>query len=185
MASIPRSSWLIGALLLAGCQQGTPGTAVQDPLEPATFSIWPSVTDGPIPVSPTLWMFCRGPTPEEARAQDAAAKTHGPHASHSIVVRVSPEAIAPFRSGEPLPVGAAVVKEKYMNHLAKGPLQEYAVMLKREAGYDPDNGDWEYASVTLAPERKVVRGRLVECASCHASVRQRDYLFRTYGNDRQ
>jgi hypothetical protein len=75
-----------------------------------------------------------------------------------------------------------VVKEKYADELASGPLHEYAAMLKREAGYDPDNGDWEYAYVTLAPDRKVVRGRLRECAGCHAAARDRDYLFRSYAS---
>jgi hypothetical protein len=27
----------------------------------------------------------------------------------------------------------------------------------------------------------VSRGRLAECAGCHASARDRDYLFRSYG----
>jgi hypothetical protein len=94
-------------------------------------------------------------------------------------VRVSPEAFEAFRAGDPLPVGASVVKEKYED----GPetMGEYAVMVKRGAGYDPPGGDWEYAYVTLAPERRVIRGRLAECAGCHASAKQTDYLFRSYG----
>ena len=180
-----KSGWLIAVPLLASCRPGTPPAADQDPLEPATFSAWPSVTDKPIRVGPALWALCRSPTPEEARARDAEAKPHGPHAGHSIVVRVSPEAVAPFRAGEPLPAGAVVVKEKYADEQASGPLHEYAVMLKREAGYDPDSGNWEYAYVTLVPERKVARGRLAECAGCHASVRERDFLFRSYGGARE
>jgi hypothetical protein len=125
-------------------------------------------------------MDCRVPTPEEARARQEEAKAHGPHAKHFIVVRVSPDAVAEFREGRPLPTGAVVVKEKYADAVAAGPLQEYAVMVKREAGYDPGAGDWEYAYVTLTPVRVVSRGRLRECAGCHASARERDYLFRSY-----
>jgi hypothetical protein len=100
-------------------------------------------------------------------------------------VRVSPEAIVPFREGKPLPTEAVVVKEKYANGLATGPLHEYAVMIKREAGYDPAGGDWEYAYVTLVPERKVARGQLAECAGCHASAKEHDFLFRSYGGARR
>jgi hypothetical protein len=90
-----------------------------------------------------------------------------------------------FREGKPLPRGAVVVKEKYADGRATGPLQEYAVMAKREAGYDPVGGDWEYAYVTLLPERKLARGRLAKCAACHVSVRERDFLFRSYGGARK
>jgi hypothetical protein len=91
-----------------------------------------------------------------------------------------PDAIAAFRSGKPLPAGAVVVKEKYMNSSALSQLNEYAAMIKRKAGYDPSGGDWEYAYVTLHPKRKVSQGRLAECAGCHASAKDRDYLFRSY-----
>jgi hypothetical protein len=149
--------------------------------EPVTFSTWPTATEKPVQVGPTLLLVCRAPTPEE----EAHDQRHGPHARYSIVVRVSPEAIGLFREGKPLPSGAVVVKEKYADGRATGPLEEYAVMVKREAGYDPAGGDWEYAYVTSVPERKVARGRLAECAGCHASVRERDFLFRSYGGTRE
>jgi hypothetical protein len=106
---------------------------------------------------------------------------HGPHVNYSIIVRVSPEAIALFREGKPLPTGAVVAKEKYADWSASGPLSGYAVMTKREAGYYPEGGDWEYEYVSLVPERKETRGRLANCAACHASAKDRDYLFRSYG----
>lgn len=105
---------------------------------------------------------------------------HGPHIAPAIVVRVSSGAKAAFLSGKPLPTGAVVVKEKHANRSAAGPLDGYAVMVKRSAGYYPEGGDWEYAFVALNPERRVTQGRLTACASCHASARSTDYLFRSY-----
>jgi|SRR5229473_5439906 hypothetical protein len=90
---------LLIVFLLAGSQSGTPPASEPDLVEPVTFSTWPSVTDKPIQVRPDLWALCRGPSPEEA-------KPHGPHMTHSIIVRVSPDAIAPFREGKRLPTGA-------------------------------------------------------------------------------
>jgi hypothetical protein len=123
-----------------------------------------------------LWLFCRAPSPEE----QAAEAKHGPHAGFSIVVRVSPDAIEAFQDGRPLPVGAVVIKEKYADDAAAGPLHAYAVMRKREAGYFPDGGDWEYGYVGLAGEPARSQGRLAECAACHASARGTDFLFRSY-----
>ena len=175
------SVWLLPVLLLAGCQSETPPSE-SDFIDPATFSKWPSVTDNPVQVSPYEWGLCQSlQAQEQDRARAAAAKVHGPHAIYSIAVRVSPEAIAPFREGKPLPTGAVVVKEKYANRLASGPLHEYAMMVKQEAGYYPEGGDWEYVYVTLGHERKVSRGRLTQCAGCHVSAKERDSLFRSYG----
>jgi len=185
---VRNATWIIASLLLTGCQPRTEPKPTPDPApsaksdpglpDPAAFSAWPKATDRPVHVGPALWALCRGPTPDEARKRGAEAATHGPHAE-SIVVRVSPEALEPFRAGKTLPIGASVVKEKYKDGL--GTMGAYAVMVKREAGYDPPGGDWEYAYVTLTPERKVTRGRLTKCADCHASAKQSDYLFRSYG----
>jgi hypothetical protein len=73
-----------------------------------------------------------------------------------------------------------VVKEKYAKANAMGPMQAYAVMARRAPGFDPRGGDWEYAYVALGAERTVARGRLAECAGCHASARRTDFLFRSY-----
>ena len=57
-----------------------------------------------------------------------------------------------------------------------------AAMIKREPGYDPENGDWEYAYEKRWPEaeRSVVRGKLGSCIECHKGARITDYLFRSY-----
>jgi hypothetical protein len=167
-------------LLLAGCRQG----ATSEPalVEPAAFSAWPSVTETPVPVGLAAWMWCRAPTPEEKERLSTEKSRHGPHAGYAIVVRVSPHALEAFRKNEPLPLGAVVIKEKHADLSALGAMQGYAMMVKRESGYDPAGGDWEYAYVSKSPERSVVRGRLAQCAGCHASAKERDFLFRVYGN---
>jgi hypothetical protein len=98
---------------------------------------------------------------------------------------VNPNAIEAFRKTEPLPIGAVVIKEKYADLSATGAMHGYAMMVKREPGYDPEGGDWEYAYVSKSPERTVVRGRLAQCAGCHASAKDRDFLFRAYGDPKR
>jgi hypothetical protein len=141
---------------------------------------WPTATDRPIPVNLLTWCLCRSLTPEESRAQEAEVKRRGPHARYSIVVRTNPEAIAPFRRREPLPPGTVVVKEKHWPEPSKKRPAEYALMIKRNPGFDPDHGNWEYAYATGSPEWTVTRGRLSSCIDCHLGARDRDYLFRSY-----
>ena len=150
-------------------------------IEPSVFAKWPSFTEVPVEVGPGDWAACAGP-PEQKHARNAEEDANGPHASYSIIVRVSPNAAAPFREGGTLPTGAVVVKEKHKTSFfdQRSTFDAYAFMIKREAGYDAINGDWEYAFVTLQPKRTVTRGRLSECSRCHARAADRDYLFRNY-----
>ena len=54
-------------------------------------------------------------------------------------------------------------------------------MTKREPGYDPEYGDWEYGYRELkadAPPPTI--GKINSCIACHRTARQKDYLFRPY-----
>jgi hypothetical protein len=175
--------WAVVAAGLAACRPPDSPSPPPALVEPAVFATWPRVTERPVRVSRTLAMLCSvQPT---VRARTRAAQTATPHAEYAIVVRVSPDGVGAYREGRALPQGAVVVKEKYGDASATGPMLAYALMTKRTAGFDPDRGDWEYAFVTPAPEAEVVRGRrLAGCAGCHASARGSDYLFRSYGAGR-
>ena len=53
-------------------------------------------------------------------------------------------------------------------------------MVKRETGYDPADGDWEYMALDGSGRSIGTPGRLPMCRSCHAAQRRTDYLFRSY-----
>jgi len=169
---------MLAVAALASCQPATP-VPVPALVEPAEFATWPRVTERPVRVSPALAAMCA-----VAPARGAAPANPDPHADHAIVVRVSPAAEAAYREGRPLPAGAVVVKEKYDDASASGPLRAYGVMMKRAAGYAPAGGDWEYAYVALGAERTMARGRLEGCSGCHSRARGRDFLFRSYATNR-
>jgi hypothetical protein len=78
-----------------------------------------------------------------------------------------------------MPAGATIVKEKWDDERAKSPIA-YAAMIKREAGYDPKHGDWEYVYATLGEQGSIERGRMKTCIDCHATAEKRDYLFRNW-----
>ena len=181
---------LILAVLFAGCQsQPTPPPAPDDARPPVParaafgfdYATWPSVTEPPYRVSPEFLAYCRSLTAEENRQQEAAKKEHGPHAESAIVVRVNPIGLDRFKSGGAVPVGTVVIKEKYHHYFPGAEPSAVAAMIKREAGYDPEHEDWEYAYEErwAGSERKVVRGKIESCIECH-KVAGIDYLFRPY-----
>lgn len=165
--------WSYGWLGLAGI-----AVAIQSPSlpKPDEFRKWPSVTKDPVPVSQHLMILCRNTTKD----YEELRKKHGPHTEETIRVRVKGMDVKAFRKGLPAPVGTIVVKEKLSSIKSAGDLVAYGVMIKREKGYDPGHGDWEYGYVSVQPEKPASRGRLSNCRSCHAGAKGSDYLFRGY-----
>ena len=85
-----------------------------------------------------------------------------------------------------LPAGSVIVKEKWLTRedprghgyeLDDSGPGAYAAMIKREAGYDPKFGDWEYVYVTHGEDSRVERGHLTNCRACHSKASSTDYLF--------
>lgn len=75
-----------------------------------------------------------------------------------------------------LPEGALVVEAQRKTDAAgASAVAGYLLMRKREPGYDPAGGDWEYG---VADETALVRrhGVLPFCARCHAEA-PHDHLF--------
>jgi hypothetical protein len=166
-------------LAVVGCQlPADPPPTAPDKTE-ADYTRWPAVTDKPYPVDAPFAAMCAiSPSPEsEKRRREELAKTHGPHAVHAISVRVSPTGRSEFMARTPVPVGTVVVKEK----LADEKVVAVGTMTKREPGYDPDHGDWEYGYRELKPDAPpAAAGKIDSCIACHRIASQKDYLYRPY-----
>jgi hypothetical protein len=133
---------------------------------------WPIVTVKPIRVSYMTSTQCLR----------MFSPANNPHFKPSIVVRTNPEALDAFLAKQsPMPVGTIVLKEKHTTVSATDAANEFGAMIKREPGYDPENGDWEYVFGTISPKVAVERGKLANCIACHSAyAKERDYLFRSY-----
>jgi hypothetical protein len=171
---------LLSALTLLPCLAGCPSLPPEPPAQAAggiDYAGWPLLTRKPIPVAAAGWMYCRAPGPDGEYTKQS--KKYGPHFSPAIRVFANPAAEAHLRSGEAaqLPAGAVIVKEKLLDEKAAQPVA-YAAMIKREAGYDPEHGDWEY--LYHPSGGNVERGKLESCIACHAGQAKQDYLFRSY-----
>ena len=168
---------ILMAQSLAGAEPPETSNAPRSRSESAPAGVdyagWPTLTPEPIRVLSRAFVMCAPPM-----------EAHNPHTANldgAIKVFANPAAHAHLmakRAGA-LPVGAAVVKEKLAGPKADR-LVAYAAMIKRDAGYDPKHGDWEYVFADLGDRGKVQRGRLANCIACHSGAASRDYLFRPY-----
>ncbi|MBT8496182.1 MAG: cytochrome P460 family protein [Deltaproteobacteria bacterium] len=81
----------------------------------------------------------------------------------------------------PMPVGMALVKAQHKNDGGqKGAPQNLTVMVKMEAGFDPDNGDWYYGVYSYDGKKVMMEGKAdgktAMCANCHDTA-DTDYVF--------
>lgn len=89
----------------------------------------------------------------------------------------------PTRPGEPaailFPVGSIIIKVKYASEKGGDALLR-TVMIKREKGYNPDCGDWEFVVTDGTGTPTGERGQLQRCMECHRSERLKadDHTFR-------
>lgn len=173
------------AVALVGCVPPTEPTEQPPTEQPAAdtdYTKWPSVTAEPHVVEPSQPTLCDINVSGVVKGWDPAAKwgtpqDRSPHADHAINVRVNPTGREAFLARKPVPVGTVVVKEKLTN----GKVVAVGTMTKREAGYDPEYGDWEYSYRELkADALPATVGKIESCIACHRTVKQKDYLFRPY-----
>jgi len=81
----------------------------------------------------------------------------------------------------PMPVGMGLVKAQHKNdNGAKGAPMNATVMVKMEAGFDPEHGDWYYGVYSYDGKKAMMEGKAdgktEQCAGCHDSA-DTDYVF--------
>jgi len=79
-------------------------------------------------------------------------------------------------AGAPYMECAKIVKPIYNDGEGES-VRKLTIMVKMPAGYDPDNGDWWYASYDATGAYARRQGRLGECILCHKQAVATDYLF--------
>jgi hypothetical protein len=77
------------------------------------------------------------------------------------------------------PAGSLVVKEKLDRRDAAEP-ELLTAMYKREAGFDPEGGDWEYMVLDGQGREVRARGKLESCRACHQAAADTDFVTRDY-----
>lgn len=174
-------SW-IACILLVGCASIQPRVkkssndsqlAVETVI--SEFRNYPIITPDAVVINQEIAKLCRIVTPEEA-AQ--AVEQHGPHAITTILIHMNePARLAYSSQANVYPVGSVIVKRKGVQE-PDDPESGVGGMIKREPGYNPEHGDWEY--FYFERRDRVDSGRLSKCIACHDRVSASDFVFGTW-----
>lgn len=141
------------------------------------YKAWTLVNPKAFYITSQLDLLCALPSAEAQRAETA----RNPHARKWISVYVNAlgqQAMMTERNPE-FPVGSVIVKEKLSPSKEGGP-ELLTVMVKREQGYNPDSGDWEYMIVNGTATKIEARGKLENCQGCHVSMKESGFVYRSY-----
>lgn len=162
----PRSSG--AALVLMGLALGACSGSTRERSVVEASTSGPTTTEEPVPRR--LARFDE----VETFATVSRLRTSHPVGDYAATIRVDPLAASYGKSArEPMPVGAMIVEA--MAGDPEAPPQLYYVMERREPGYFPEGGDWEYA--VLGPDgTTTAAGKLALCARCHGEA-PREHLF--------
>jgi hypothetical protein len=138
------------------------------------FSNWKKANSAPVRLTTYLDGLCMPASPKRIDA----AKAANPHLDRFIQVYVNPVGEKAMTKGGTFPVGSVIVKEKHNGD--KGPALLSTVMIKREKGFNPTCGDWEFASLDASGQKITSQGKLEFCMKCHQDVPKKDFVFRSY-----
>lgn len=140
------------------------------------YKSWVRVNPKPLKLSVALNVLCAAPT--SASRIDASNNPHRQKYFTVYVNDVGQQAMT-GQAKPRFPQGSIIVKEKLPDENATAP-ELLTVMIKREAGFNPQSGDWEYLVFDGTATRIEGRGKLESCQSCHAANKATDYVFRSY-----
>lgn len=77
------------------------------------------------------------------------------------------------------PVGSIIVRERHDDELKPLPNTVIA-MVKRQVGFSPKTGDWEFFMFDGRSLALQLRETIGNCAACHVQAKASDWSFRTY-----
>ena len=175
----PRVETLIGlTLLAAGCGSDA--------------SFRPGATDVPRPASSpqsepqaartVRWELFSQLASMQRLGPEFASRGHGT-GDWNAQLRVNAtasEGLTKLHLGTTMPRGSVLV-QLHTDKRTGEPLQGF-VMQKRESGYFPSGGDWDYGVIAVDGTIEQ-RGRLEFCARCHAEA-PADFVFTRAGQER-
>jgi len=143
----------------------------------AGYKGWTRVNPEPAVFHSHIAIQCALPTAEQRRLE----YEKNPHRDKFVTVyvndagrRAMSEELRPR-----FPVGSLVVKEK-LNARDSSEPELLTAMYKREAGYDPEGGDWEYLVLDGRGKEVRARGKLESCRACHQAYPGTDFVSRNY-----
>jgi hypothetical protein len=166
---------LLPALTMLGCAvagHSSPSAPEGDLAKLANYRQWTLVNPTPQLMEPASAVAC---------AIVPGRDKTSPHLNKYISVFVNPvgrEEMMTKRNPK-FPVGSMIVKEKLGSTGGTNP-EVLTAMIKREPGYNPEGGDWEYLVLNGSASKIVEQGKLTRCSGCHTPYKNTDFITRTY-----
>ena len=144
--------------------------------EIASYKSWTKVNKKPQVIASEVAIMCARPT--EAQSDMDA---NNPHNDKFITVYVNDIGKDEMMTKKypQFSVGTVIVKEKLTTAESKE-AELLTVMIKREKGYNPKVGDWEFLTFNGAGTETTARGKLENCQTCHLVEKSTDYVSRKY-----
>jgi hypothetical protein len=139
--------------------------------ELSRYKTWTLVNPKPVLMDPIVATDCAAPN----------AIFRGPHVNKFISVYVNDAGKAAMMSEKSpkFPQGSIIVKEKLGRETGQHP-ELLTVMVKREDGYDRENGNWEYLIMYGDRSRVEKPANVERCQACHQAHKETDYVSRIY-----
>ena len=139
---------------------------------------WTQVNSEAYYISSELDLLCAMPT----AADYSRDRKKNPHSATFITVFVnSIGRSAMLQKGSSVfPQGSVIVKQKKDRGIKRDATLLYTVMRKRETGYNPSVGDWEFSVVKADGSTVEASGKIENCQSCHIKKPSSDFVFRSY-----
>jgi len=122
------------------------------------------MTSESVPLDPSAATACMLQPPTTHRSPEFLGSSIDDSPFSNIHIYMNESARDAFLSRKPYPVGSRVLKVKRLWD------EEFAGvggMIKREIGYDPAGGDWEY--LYQDTESRLSHGKIARCSQCHAA----------------
>ena len=137
---------------------------------PSFYRDFTRLTKRPHRVAPLTATLCT--IPSRAVVEREKQMT-GLHYMASVHLYASPAAMTAVTNRmRVFPVGSVIVKEKLADD---GKVSGVGGMVKRAAGFDAANGDWEYFYYARPSEFST--GRIRSCIDCHRAAKTNDYVY--------
>ena len=134
---------------------------------------WDRMTPKPVPAAGEAKERC-SPTP------GVTAGPPGADGYFRLFVSDLAKPVFALPASTPFPEGAMLVKELLAAPKGSDP-RTLLAMVKREQGFNPTNGNWEFFVLRITDIPVVVdSGRITYCAACHSKAKQQDFVFRNY-----
>jgi len=147
------------------------GPTLQEAMQ--QYKTWTKRQAEPRAISAEIFALCRAPSAAETAFVDSV---HGK--SLALLDWLNEPAVRGFTAGgkPAFPVGAAIVKQKLVGTGADARVAALGLMVKRQAGFDPAHGDWEFGYWEEAPGLASGAAVANACGGCHASSAS-DFVF--------